>query len=39
MTTQMFISQHKVIAIIRKIYGEQLLELSKALRAGGVRLM
>ena len=39
MTTQEFISQHKVIAIIRKVYGEQLLELSKALRAGGVRLM
>ena len=39
MTTQEFISKYKVIAIIRKVYGEQLLDLSKALRAGGVRMV
>ena len=39
MTTQEFISEHKVIAIIRKVYGKQLLELSDALCAGGVRMV
>lgn len=39
MDTHEFIAQHKVIAIVRKVYGQQLLELSDALCAGGVRLM
>jgi len=34
-----FISANKVIVIVRKMYGDDLLNLSKALYAGGVRLM
>ena len=34
-----FIAENKVIVIVRKIYAEDLLNLSKALYAGGVRLM
>lgn len=39
MGTYEFITRHKVIAIVRRIYGEDLLNLSKALCAGGVKLM
>ena len=39
MNTRDFILQHKVVSIVRKIYGEDLLNLSDALCAGGVRLM
>lgn len=34
-----FIRKHKAIAIIRKIYGDDLVRLGKALSDGGVRLM
>lgn len=39
METRELIAQHKVIAIVRKIYGQQLMDLSDALCAGGVRLI
>lgn len=39
MNVREYISQYKVIAIVRKVYGQQLLELSDALCAGGVRLI
>lgn len=39
MNTADFIQQSKIIVIVRRIYGEDLLELSKALYAGGIRLM
>lgn len=39
MNTYDFIAQNKVIVIVRKIYGEDLLNLSKALYEGGVRLL
>lgn len=34
-----FMLQHKVISIVRKVYGDDLLNLSDALCEGGVRLM
>jgi 2-dehydro-3-deoxyphosphogluconate aldolase/(4S)-4-hydroxy-2-oxoglutarate aldolase len=39
MSTYSFIADHKVVVIVRKMYGEDLLNLSKALYEGGVRLM
>lgn len=39
MNTIEFIQNSKVIVIVRRVYGEDLLELSKALYAGGIRLM
>jgi 2-dehydro-3-deoxyphosphogluconate aldolase/(4S)-4-hydroxy-2-oxoglutarate aldolase len=39
MNTYDFVSENKVIVIVRKIYGEDLLNLSKALYEGGVRLL
>ena len=36
MNTPEFITEHKIITIIRKIYGQQLLKLSDALQAGGI---
>lgn len=39
MNTIDFIQEHKVIAICRKVYGQNLLDLAAALSAGGVKLM
>jgi 2-dehydro-3-deoxyphosphogluconate aldolase / (4S)-4-hydroxy-2-oxoglutarate aldolase len=39
MNTYDFIAANKVVVIVRKMYGEDLLNLSRALFAGGVRLM
>ena len=39
MSTYNFIAEHKVVVIVRKIYGKDLLNLSKALYEGGIRLM
>ncbi|HWQ79183.1 MAG TPA: bifunctional 4-hydroxy-2-oxoglutarate aldolase/2-dehydro-3-deoxy-phosphogluconate aldolase [Anaerovoracaceae bacterium] len=39
MNTKEFLAEHKVIAICRKVYGENLLRLAEALCGGGVRLM
>lgn len=39
MATVEYIKQHKLICICRKLYGEELLKLAKALYDGGIRLM
>ena len=39
MNTLSFINEHKVIAIVRRLYGDNLLRLSDALVSGGVRLI
>lgn len=39
MNTYSFISENKAVVIVRKTYGKDLLNLSKALHEGGVRLM
>ncbi len=39
MNTLSFINEHKVIAIVRRLYGDDLLRLSDALVSGGVRLI
>lgn len=39
MNTLEFIQENKVITICRKVYGEDLLNLAGALKAGGVKLM
>ena len=39
MNTYDFIAANKAIVIVRKTYGEDLLNLSKALYKGGIRLM
>ena len=39
MTTVDFIEKYKIICICRKIYGEELLALARALRSGGIRMM
>lgn len=39
MDTLKFIEENKVIAICRKVYAQQLLDLADALHAGGIKLM
>ncbi len=39
MNTQEFILRHGIIAICRKVYGNELLELARALCKGGVKLI
>lgn len=39
MSIQTYIEKHKVIAICRRVYGEDLLHLANALSAGGVTLI
>ena len=39
MNTLDFILENKVITIVRKVYGQQLLSLSDALRDGGIRMI
>lgn len=39
MSIQTYIEKHKVIAICRRVYGEDLLRLAEALSAGGVKLI
>lgn len=39
MNTYDFILQNKIVAIVRKVYGKELLSLAKALNEGGVKLI
>lgn len=39
MTTMEFIEKNKVIAICRKVYGDDLLYLAEALKKGGIKMM
>lgn len=39
MNTAMFIEENKIIAICRKVYGQDLMNLAQALLDGGVKLM